>query len=109
MRQHAGFAIDVGDLALDRRGCAVAGIVGEGAEFLGERRDVHHRRAEVPERTGSDGLLAGSGIDEFEFFIGHDGEALQERGVLTMNLSEPYMVRARNQGNGGANRALRRE
>ena len=77
MREHAGIAIDIGDLALDRRGCAVTGIEGESAEFLGERRDVDDGRADGAGSDGEHGFLAGGGIDEFEFFIGHDGEALQ--------------------------------
>ena len=68
MREHAGVAVDVGDLALDRGGCTVTGIVGEGAEFLDERRDVDDRGTDGAGTNGKHGFLAGSGIDEFECF-----------------------------------------
>jgi hypothetical protein len=42
MREHTSVAIDVGDLAFDRRGCAITRIESERAKFLDEWRDVHH-------------------------------------------------------------------
>ena len=39
MQQHAGVAIDVGNLALDRCGCTITGIERESVEFLGQRGD----------------------------------------------------------------------
>ncbi len=46
MQQHAGVAVDVGDAAFGGCGGAVAGIVGEDAEILVERRDIHAPRAD---------------------------------------------------------------
>jgi hypothetical protein len=83
MHEQAGFAVDVGDLALDRGGCAVTGIEGEGAKFLDHRRDVHDGRPHGSGANGEHGFLAGSGIGEFEFFIGHDEDSDEDAASVT--------------------------
>ena len=67
MREHAGFAVDVGDLALDRGGCAVTRVESEGAEFLGERRDVDDRRADGAGAHGSTAFLPVAGSTSSSF------------------------------------------
>jgi hypothetical protein len=87
MREHAGVAIDVGDLALDRGGCTITGIEGEGAEFLGERRDFDAGRTNGARADGENGLFAGNGIDEFEFLFGQEGGLEQSRASVTRSAS----------------------
>src|SRR4051812_40242302 len=76
VHEHASLAIDVGDFALDRSGSSIAWVVGEGPKLLGERRDVHHRRAQRAGTYGQQRFLAGGGINEFQFLVGHVREAL---------------------------------
>jgi hypothetical protein len=78
MQQYASIAIDVGDLALDRRRRPIAWVVGERTELLGQRRNVDHRRTKSPGSHGQNRLLSSGGIDEFKFRIGHARRALQE-------------------------------
>ena len=46
VQQHAGIAVDIGDLAVAARGRAVAGVEGEDAEVTVELADIDHVRAD---------------------------------------------------------------
>ena len=99
IQQHAGVAVDVGDLAVARGGGRERRIVGENAVIAREIGDIEHVGADGSAAHRQRRGQAGFRVLEFEILAGHPRRSLNSNHRRTRRSArERYMVGARNQG-----------